>query len=55
MSRLRHLHPPAILRRLASEARVRRDIHHLASLDDNLLRDIGVDRSNISRAVRGFD
>ncbi|MFO1144072.1 MAG: DUF1127 domain-containing protein [Amaricoccus sp.] len=56
MTRLRYPRTPgAFLRRLASEARLRRQVHHLQSLDDHLLRDIGVDRSGIPRAVRGLD
>jgi uncharacterized protein YjiS (DUF1127 family) len=47
--------PGAYLRRLFSEARLRREVRHLESLDDHLLRDMGVHRNGIVRAVRGHD
>ncbi|TPE48986.1 DUF1127 domain-containing protein [Amaricoccus solimangrovi] len=47
--------PGTFLGRLAREARFRRDIARLEALDDHLLRDIGVARPGIRRAVRGQD
>jgi len=47
--------PLALFRRVAAGALFRHQIHHLESLDDHLLRDIGVERSSIRRAVRGLD
>jgi uncharacterized protein YjiS (DUF1127 family) len=34
-------------------ARVRRDMRRLSEMDDRMLRDIGLARSEIERAVRG--
>jgi uncharacterized protein YjiS (DUF1127 family) len=37
---------------LAKELAARRAVHALASLDDRMLRDIGLDRGQIDHAVR---
>jgi uncharacterized protein YjiS (DUF1127 family) len=37
---------------IARELRVRRDIRRLAELDDTMLRDIGIARTEIERAAR---
>ena len=51
-------HLVAALQRLRSvieaERRERRAIIELERLDDRMLRDIGIDRSEIDRAVRGI-
>ena len=39
------------LARLAAAFRRQREIHRLSSLDDYILRDIGVDRSEIAETV----
>ena len=41
-----------VRRRQAQEIEIRRDIEHLYSLTDEQLRDIGITRMDISRAVR---
>ena len=38
--------------RVATAARARRDIRLLSELDDGMLRDIGIARSDVERAVR---
>ena len=45
----------AVFERLDAAARARRDIQHLEAFDDRLLRDVGVSRTSIGRAVRGLD
>lgn len=45
----------AVFERLDSAARARRDIRQIEAFDDHLLRDIGLDRSGIPRAVRVLD
>ena len=45
----------AVLERLDSAARARRDIQQLEEFDDRMLRDIGVSRTSIERAVRSLD
>jgi uncharacterized protein YjiS (DUF1127 family) len=51
---------PAVLTRLAASAmhviarelRIRRDVRRLAEFDEAMLRDIGITRTDIERAVR---
>jgi uncharacterized protein YjiS (DUF1127 family) len=45
----------AVFERLDSAARTRRDTQQLEAFDDRMLRDIGVNRTSIERAVRGLD
>jgi uncharacterized protein YjiS (DUF1127 family) len=54
-SRHRRLPGAAFFGRIARESRFRHVIHRLESMDDALLRDIGIDRPGIRRAVRGRD
>jgi uncharacterized protein YjiS (DUF1127 family) len=42
----------ALVTLIARELRVRRDMRRLAELDDTMLRDIGIARTEIERAVR---
>jgi len=42
----------SIIGHLAFEARVRRDIRRLETLDNHLLRDMGLARDELRRAVR---
>lgn len=57
MTTSRHRRHPgvAFFGRIARESRLRHAIHRLESMDDALLRDIGIDRPGIRRAVRGRD
>lgn len=43
----------AIRARLAARRRMRRDLNRLMSLDDHLLDDMGIDRADVERALRG--
>src|SRR3712207_4971683 len=42
-----------LAKRIAKAERVRRDMRRLSEMDDRMLRDIGLARSEIERAVRG--
>jgi uncharacterized protein YjiS (DUF1127 family) len=42
-----------LIRRVRLWNRLERDIHRLKGLDDHLLADVGVDRPDIRRFVRG--
>ena len=42
-----------IVRVVAHEVRIRRDVRYLEGLSDRMLSDIGVSRSTIQGAVRG--
>jgi len=44
--------PRELVALIARELRVRRDMRRLAELDDTMLRDIGIARTEIERAVR---
>jgi uncharacterized protein YjiS (DUF1127 family) len=44
---------PRIVRAVAHEVRVRRDVRHLEEFSDRMLADIGMSRSGIDAAVRG--
>ena len=44
---------PRIVRAVAHEIRVRRDVRHLEEFSDRMLADIGISRSGIHAAVRG--
>jgi uncharacterized protein YjiS (DUF1127 family) len=41
-----------LARAIASEVRVRRDTRHLMEMSDHMLSDIGLSRSQVTRAVR---
>ena len=47
-----HRRAIALVTFVAREIRVRRDMRRLAELDDTMLRDIGITRTEIERAVR---
>ena len=42
-----------LAKRIAKAERVRHDMRRLSEMDDRMLRDIGLARSEIERAVRG--
>ncbi|SON56728.1 hypothetical protein HDIA_3187 [Hartmannibacter diazotrophicus] len=42
----------AILKRFRGHLRISRDLRHVEELDDDLLRDIGLERSNIRMALK---
>ncbi|MDC9822498.1 DUF1127 domain-containing protein [Devosia sp. ZB163] len=41
-----------LTRRFNEWSRIRRDIHRLRQLDDNLLADLGIERERIASSVR---
>lgn len=40
-----------IPRRISRWAQYRRDLHHLSSLDDRMLHDIGISRTEVAQAI----
>jgi uncharacterized protein YjiS (DUF1127 family) len=44
---------PRIVRAVAHEVRVRRDVSQLEEFSDRMLADIGISRSDVHRAARG--
>jgi uncharacterized protein YjiS (DUF1127 family) len=42
-----------VVRAVAQEVRIRRDVRHLEGFSDRMLSDIGISRSDIQSAVRG--